>query len=106
MRNARKRVHRSGEQDATVGLAGPPADDFREVGFAGAGIADQDDVGALVEELEVQDAEDPRLVLQTGFMMLEQERVDGVLHMQAGEAEAPLHGAAVARLQFQVGEPF
>ncbi len=87
-------------------MAGPPADDFREVGFAGAGIADQDDVGALVEELEVQDAEDPRLVLQTGFMMLEQERVDGVLHMQAGEAEAPLHGAAVARLQFQVGEPF
>src|SRR5262245_35601086 len=38
--------------------------------------------------------------------MLEQEGVDGVLHMQAGEVETPLHGAAVARFQFQVSQPF
>src|SRR5437660_9842659 len=29
-----------------------------------------------------------------------------MLRMQAGEVETPLHGAAITRLQLQVGEPF
>jgi hypothetical protein len=99
-------VHGGGEQEATVGLTYAPADNFREERFARARIADQDDVGALVEEVEIQEAEDARLVLLPRLVMLEQERVDGVLHMQAGEVEPPLHSAAIARFQFQVGEPF
>ena len=35
-------VHGGGEQHALVGLAGAPADDFGEEGFAHAGIADKD----------------------------------------------------------------
>jgi len=38
--------------------------------------------------------------------MLEVEAVDGMLGMQAGHAEASLDGAAVARVQFQIGERF
>ena len=41
-------VHGGGEQDALIGLAGAPADDFGEEGFAHAGIADEHEVGALV----------------------------------------------------------
>jgi hypothetical protein len=99
-------VHGGGEQDTTIGLACPPADDFRQECFAGARIADQNDVSALVDEVEIQETEDARFILLPRLVMLEQEGVDGVLPMQAGEVEPTLHGAAVARFQFQVGEPF
>ena len=54
----------------------------------------------------VQKAKDARLILQPRLVMLKQEGVNGVLHMQAGAVKTPLDGAAVARFQFQVGEPF
>ena len=43
-------VHGGGEQDALIGLAGAPADDFGQEGLADARIADEDEVGALVRE--------------------------------------------------------
>jgi hypothetical protein len=56
-----------------------PADDFRQEGFAGARIADQHDVGAVVQKVEIQEAEDARFILLPGLVMLEQERIDRVL---------------------------
>src|SRR5271157_3904735 len=82
-------IHGGGEQDATIGLTCAPADDLREEGLARSGITNQDDVGALVEEVQIQKAEDARFVLQPRLVMLEQERVDGMLRMQAGEVETP-----------------
>ena len=39
-------------------------------------------------------------------MVLEVKGVDAGLSVEAGEVEAPLHGAAVASLQFQIGQTF
>lgn len=39
-------------------------------------------------------------------MVLEVEAVDGVLGMQAGHAETAFDGAAVARVEFEIGERF
>jgi hypothetical protein len=41
-----------GERDAVAGLAGPDADADGEVGLAGAGRAEEHDVGALGDEVE------------------------------------------------------
>ena len=51
-------VHGGGEQHALIGLAGAPADDLGQEGFAHAGIADEHDAGALVEEVEIEQAQD------------------------------------------------
>ena len=40
-------VHGGGEQHALIGLTGAPTDDFRQEGFAGARIADDDDASAF-----------------------------------------------------------
>ena len=61
----------------------------------------------LCEEVQIQQAQDARLFSShAALVVLEVEAVDGVLGMQAGEAETALDGAAVARFQFQVGERF
>jgi len=51
-------VHGGGEQDALVGTAGLPGEDLGQVGLAGAGIADDHDIGPLLEEVQVQQAQD------------------------------------------------
>jgi hypothetical protein len=38
--------------------------------------------------------------------MRESKRVNGMLRLQFGEAEAPLNGMRIARFEFQIGEPF
>jgi len=40
-------IHSGSEQYTLVGLTGTPADDFGQVGFAHAGIADNADTGTL-----------------------------------------------------------
>ena len=64
------------------------------------------DAGALLEELQIEQAHDAVLRLHAALVVFEVEAVDGVLGMQAGHAEASLDGAAVARVQFQIGERF
>ena len=56
-------IHSGGEENPDIGLAGPPAKDLRQIGLAGAGIADEHHVGAFLEEVEVQQAEDAAFAL-------------------------------------------
>jgi len=44
-------------------LAGTPADDFGQVGFADARIADDAHTGTLAQEVEIQPTQDPGLQL-------------------------------------------
>ncbi len=99
-------VHGRGEQNTLIGLAGTPADDFGQECLAHTGVADEHDAGALVEKLQVEQAHDAVLRFHATLVVLEVETVDGVLGMQAGHAEAAFDGAAVARVEFEIGERF
>ena len=90
-------VHGGGEQDALPGLAGAPADDLGQEGLAHAGIADEADVGALRDEVQIEQAQDAVFELEARLVMVELEAVDGMLGVQAGELEAALDGALRAR---------
>jgi hypothetical protein len=46
------------------------------------------------------------LRFHAALVVLEVEAVDGVLAMQAGHAEAAFDGAAVAGVEFEIGERF
>jgi hypothetical protein len=83
-----------------------PSDDFREEGFSNAGVAQQDEIGPLGEELQIQQAEDTRLGLLAGFVMEELESVDTGLRLQARAFVAAVDGALFAGFQFHVGQPF
>src|ERR1022692_2192445 len=96
-------VHGSGEQDALIRLAGTPADDLSQEGLPNAGIADEHDAGALVDELQIEQADDAVLRFHAAFVVLEVEAVDGVLGMKAGHAKTTIDSAAVARVEFEIG---
>jgi hypothetical protein len=98
-------VHGGGKQDAVIGLTGAPADNFGQKGFAGAGVADEHHIGALANEVELEQAEELTFDLHSGFMMLEVELVNSVLGVETGEAEAALDSPLVAGFQFQIGQP-
>ena len=51
-----------GEADALAGQTGPEAERDRQVGLAGAGRAEQHDVVAGVDEIELAEVEDQRLL--------------------------------------------
>src|SRR5215831_20262350 len=87
-------VHGGGEQDTLIRLAGAPADDLRQEGLTHAGVADEDGAGAFGDELQIEQTKNPRLQLQTAFVMLEVEAVNGVTDVQPGETEAALDGTA------------
>jgi hypothetical protein len=95
-----------GEEHAHVGLAGTPAEDLRQEGFPHAGIANDDHIGALLEEVQVEQVEEAVFGLLAGFVMGEVELVEGGLSGEARELEAALDSPAVAGFQFQVGQTF
>ena len=59
-----------------------------------------------MKELQIEQAHDAILRFHAALVVLEVEAVDGVLGMQAGHAETALDGAAVARVEFEIGERF
>ena len=59
-----------------------------------------------LQEVEVEQLEDAALALHPGFVVVEVKVVDAGLRVEAGEVEAALDGAAVAGLQFQIGQTF
>ena len=99
-------LHGGGEEHAHVGLAGAPAEDLRQEGFPHAGITDNDHIGALLEEVQVEQVEEAVFGLLAGFVMGEVELVEGRLRGEARELEAALDRAAVAGFQFQIGQTF
>ena len=60
-----------GKQDPVVGLAGLPADDFGQKGLPGAGIADKDQVGALSNEVQIEQTQDLGFNPLAGLVVLE-----------------------------------
>src|SRR5580693_7963186 len=78
-------VHGGGEQDTLVGLTGAPADDLGQVRLAYAGITDETHAGAVAQEVEIEQTQDPSLELEARLVRVEVEAVDGRLALQAGE---------------------
>ena len=79
-----------------IGLAGAPAEDFGQKSFPSAGIANEHDIGALADEVEIEQVQDLGFDLQAGLVMLEVELVDAVLGVEPGMLEASLDGPLVA----------
>jgi hypothetical protein len=90
-------VHGGGEEHALISLAGTPADDFRQHGFADTRIADKNGAGSFVQKLQIEQPQDAGFRFQARLVMFEVEAVYGVLGIQPGEAEPALDGTAVAR---------
>jgi hypothetical protein len=99
-------VHSGGEQDALIGLAGAPGDQFRQECFANTWISDKHDVGSFGEEGEIEQAQEPGFGLQAAFVVMEVKGVDTGLGLEARESETPFNGALRASFDFHVGEPF
>ncbi len=72
--------------------------------LANSGIADEHNAGALVQEVQIQQAHNPILRFHAALVVFEVEAVDGVLGMQPRQTEAAFDGAAVASVQFDIGE--
>jgi len=99
-------VHGGGEQHALVGLTGAPGDDLGQVGFAHAGIANETHAGAVAQEVEIEQAKDASLELESGLVMVKVEGVDGRLALQAREFEAAFDGMLVTGFEFAIEECF
>ena len=69
-------VHGGGKQDALIGLAGAPAHDLGQERFPDARISDEDQVGAVGDKAQVEQAQDAILVLRAALVMSEVKRVD------------------------------
>src|SRR5580704_11451538 len=95
-------VHGGGEQDSLVGLTGAPADDLGEICFAHAGIADETDAGAVAQEVEIEQAEDASLELESGLVMVKVKAVDRGLALQAREFEATFDGALLTGFELAI----
>jgi hypothetical protein len=72
-------VHGGGKQDALIRLAGAPAHDLGQECFPDPGISDEDQVGAVGDKAQVEQAQDAILVLRAALVMSEVKRVDAGL---------------------------
>ena len=99
-------LHGGGEQHPHVGLAGTPTQDLRQEGLPDARITNNDHIGALLEEVQIEQVEEAVFDLLAGFMMGELELVERRLSGKARELEPSLDGVPVAGFQFQVGQTF
>ena len=96
-------VHGGGEENALIGLASTPGNDFCQKCFSDAGIANKDGAGSLGQELQIEQAQDPILQLHATLVMFEVKAVNRMLRGKARTTETALNGAPVARFQFHVG---
>jgi hypothetical protein len=97
-------IHRGCEQHALVGLAGFRSDNAGEESLSHAGVADQYKVRPLLQKREIEQTQDAVLRLNTALVMVEVESVNGSLRLKTRQLEAALDGAAVAGIQFHIGE--
>ena len=72
-------VHRGREQNALVGLAGFPSEDFGQEGLADAWVADQHDIGALAQEGEIEQAQNAILGLYAALVVVKVEGINAGL---------------------------
>ena len=77
-------IHGRGETAFDVGITGGKDQGLGQEGFTGAGIADEQDIPALGDEVEGEEIEDLGFLVQSGLMMMEVELVQGGFIDQAG----------------------
>src|ERR1700694_1794739 len=85
-------VHSGGEQHPLVSLTGAPGDDLGQVGFAYAGIANETHAGAVMQEVEIEQAKDAGLELEARLVMVKGEAIDRRHAVQTGKLEAAFDG--------------
>src|SRR5579863_658340 len=85
-------VHGGSEQHALIGLARPPGDELRQKCFPHTRISDEDDVGSLGEEREIEQTQEPRFGLYAAFMVMEVKGIDAGLGLKTRASEAPFDG--------------
>src|SRR5439155_13265976 len=85
---------RGGELDALAGQAGADRERDREVGLAGAGRAEQQNVFAGVEEVELAEVLDHRLFDRA--LEAEVELLEGLAGREAGGLDPGLAAVAIA----------
>jgi hypothetical protein len=96
-------VHRAGKQDPDIGIACTTGDAFGQKGLASSGIANQDYVHSIPDELQVHEMKDSILLLLPRFVVVEVELVDGNFLEELRVLPAELNGALPSVLQFNVG---
>lgn len=84
-------VFHAGEVDGDPGLAGLDRERHREMGLAHARRAQQEDIGALLDESEIEERHHP-LAIELGLKG-EVELIDGFDERQAGDLQCGLHPA-------------
>ena len=99
-------VDGGGEEDLDIGVTSGIGDVLGQEGLSGAGVADQDDIHMVADEVEVEEIEDRGLLLLSGTVMVEVELIDRDLLMELGLLEAQFNGILAAILGLDLGEPF
>jgi hypothetical protein len=74
--------------------------------LANTGISNEDDAGAFVQKLQVQQAGHAGLDFHSTLVMFEVEAIDGVARLQTGQAEAAFDGVVIAGFKLQVRQRF
>jgi hypothetical protein len=74
--------------------------------FSDAGVADQHQIRALAQKGEIEQTKNAVFCLDTALVVVEVEGIDAGLRLQARGLEAAFNGAAVAGLQFHIGQQF
>src|SRR5262249_32810162 len=99
-------IHGGGEQHALIRLTSAACEDLGEECFSDARVADDNDAGAIADELQIQKAKKAVLHLQTALVMIELEAVDRVTNSKMGQSEAPLNASCIPGFQFTIDERF
>ena len=66
---------------------------------------DQHEIGAFVEERQIEQTQDARLGLLAALVMEEVKGIDAGLRLQTRAFEAAVDSTLSASLQFHIGEP-
>jgi len=83
----------AGEEDLEIGVAGGIGDAFGQEGFTGAGVADQDHIPALRDEVEVEEVEDLGFLVLSGLVVMEVKGVHSDFFVEPGLLEPELDSA-------------
>ena len=97
-------VDGGGEEDLDIGVTSSIGDALGEEGFSGAGVADQEDIHVVADEVEIEEVEDRGLLLLAGVVMVEVELIDRDLLMEFGLLKAQPDGILAAILRLDLGK--
>lgn len=99
-------IHRRGEEHTEVALAGLEREDLGDHRLAGAGIANQYNVGSSPHEVEIEQLQDARFGLLAALVIGELKRVDGLRRLQFRLLHLTFDGTLAAGFEFEINQPF